>query len=227
MVLRAEAAVLAKKPVGDLPLGHAGADLGDEPVHGLVVDGGGGSHELLLALVLDGARVVDGVRGEGKAGRGAGLHEGHEPAGGELLVDAERRRVVGHVSHKGDRVLGVVERAHVGAGVAHLGEEPVAKHHGLFGLVAGDVERKEALVGLGVVPAEPPDGQGVHQKHLRKAAAPQVGAHVRKAFVVHGLLLSVAASVARGAPDGRRQLPNRCCCRVKGRLNWMDVSPRG
>ncbi len=127
VVAGAQASVLAQKAFCDLQLGHAGAQLSHQPLHGLVVGARGLAHEFLLARVFDRAGVVDCARGQLEAGGGPGLHQRHQPAGGKLFVHAQRGRVVADLCEKGHGILRVVKDAHVSAGIAGVGEQAVAE----------------------------------------------------------------------------------------------------
>ena len=203
VVLRAEAAVLAEQGVGDLALGDARADLVHEPGHGLVVCGRRRAHELALARVLDGAGVVNRVRGEHEGAGRARLHERHEPPGGEVLVHAEGARVVGVLADQGDGVVGVGEAHHARPAPGGVGEELVCKEHGLA--LGAHEQREEALVGLGVVAAQPPDRKRVDHERLRKAPVGQVGPHPRKTRLVHPapLVRSCGQCSRRGWCEGK------------------------
>ena len=92
--------------------------------------------------------------------------------------------MVGDLGHQGHRVVGVAEGAYVLAGAAGLREEAVEEER--RGVLGGDVERKEALVGLGVVAAQPPDGERVNKKRLLKTLVSEVCPDLCKTVLVHG-----------------------------------------
>ena len=102
--------------------------------------------------------------------------------------------MVGDLGHQGHRVVGVAEGAYVLAGAAGLREEAVEEER--RGALGGNVERKEALVGLGVVAAKPPDGERVDKKRLLKTLVPEVCPDLCKTVLVHGEVLSLGRSQA-------------------------------
>ena len=195
MLLGAKAAVLGEKAARDFVLGHALAQLGAQPLHRLVVRGGGGAHEVELAGILDGAREVDGGRAQAELARGVGAHEREQPACGEHLVDTERRASVAGFDDERDRVLGVIEDLDLATGCSGIREEAVAEHDRLDAFVrAGEVEGIEALVGEVPVASEVPDGHRVGDEHLAHAHVFEVveyatcTLHVHSAFLSPGML---------------------------------------
>ena len=212
MVLRAQAAVRAEEPLGDLELRGSGPYLLHQPLHGLIVHAGGGAHELALAGILEGARIVDRVGGDREGRRRTCLHERNEPAGGELLVYAERTRRIAQLDDERDGVVGVGERDHVRAGCRRVGKEPVnQKGRGPRG---GDEKREKALVGLGVVAGQPPDGERVHHYELGEPAGSEVCPYAGDAVYMHDASLgrrgSHAPSVAPARPRPNRPLVSPC-----------------
>ena len=187
MVLGAERAVLREEPLGDARLGHARDSLLHEPGHRPVVGGGRGAHEVLLAGVLHRAGVVDGSGPEHERARRPRGHERHEPAGGEVLVHAERGVVTDDGRDERHGVVGVREDDHVLAVGVGVGEEAVAEEH--RSASRGEEQGEEALVRLGVVAGEPEDGQGVGDDDLLEAHLAEVFEDLLNTCFVHAWLL--------------------------------------
>lgn len=203
MLLGTEAAILGQKPARDFVFRDALAQLGTQPCHGLVVHGRGGTHEVELMGVLDGARVVHGRRAQAKLAGHVCVHEGQQPTGGEHLVDAERLVVTCGRGNEGDGVLRVIERDDARPRRGGVGEEPVAEHRGLDGTLvihAREVEAIEALIGHVPVAREVPDGHGIGDEDLPHAELLEVVHDARGAREVERARLGDGS---RGVAAGR------------------------
>ena len=156
--------------------------------------------------------IVDRIGGDREGRRRTCLHERNEPAGGELLVYAERTRCIAQLDDERDGIVGVGERDHVRAGCRRVGKEPVnQKGRGPRG---GDEKREKALVGLGVVAGQPPDGERVHHYELGEPARSEVCPYAGDAVCMHDASLgrrgSHAPSVAPARPRPNRPLVSPC-----------------
>ena len=137
------------------------------------------------------------------------LHQRHEEAGGEVLVDAAGLLRAQHLCNLGKRVVHIVEGKHF-AGKRFRGcEQAVQEENGRFPL--DNRKRQEALARFYVSAGEILDGTRVAHDHLRETHLAEQMADGFYALFEHGGPFSCCAATGRRRPE-LSQGANRGAC---------------
>ena len=137
------------------------------------------------------------------------LHQRHEEAGGEVLVDAAWLVCAQELCHFRKRVVHIVEREHFAGTWFWSCEQAIQEKDGRFPL--DDRKRQEPLARFHVSAGEILDGTRVAHNHLREAHLAEEAANRFYALFVHDGPFLRCAVTGRQRPE-LSQRANRGAC---------------